>query len=166
MGAEPIEDGDPGARCEERHDVAGADDGVEPVADPPGREVELGQIADQPTRAGMVVFGRGDEERIDVDPDHVVADLGQRRAHPSGAAPGVEDAGASRHHGVDEAGFAGQVVTGGDHGAEPFHVPTRVSGVLAGDLDPAAWFDVVRSRFAHGLASVERPEARERVESR
>ena len=58
-----------------------------------------------------------------------------------------------------------QVVTGGDHGAEPFHVPTRVCGFLAGDLDPAVWFDVVRSRFAHGLASVERPEARERIES-
>ena len=69
------------------------------------------------------------------------------------------------HRALAEQHLEAGVVQRGDHGAEPFHVPTRVSGLLAGDLDPAAWFDVVRSRFADGLASVERPEARERVES-
>jgi len=61
-------------RREERHHVSGADDGIEAFRDAASRQVELRQVLDDPARAGMI-FNRGlDEDRIDVDADHVVSE--------------------------------------------------------------------------------------------
>jgi hypothetical protein len=102
----------------------------------------------------MVFFGGLDEDRVDVDADDVVSDLGEVPAHASRTTPGVEDAGPARRHRVDEPSLADQVVTlareipqwtfaaemkaraAGEESPESpgaFDLPARVVGIL-GDL--------------------------------
>lgn len=135
--SESREDWSSGVGVEECEDVAGANDDVESVGDAGGGEVEFGEVVDEPGHVGMVVLCGGDEDRVDVDSHDVVAECGESCAGASGAAAGIEDACVAWCHGVDEAGFAVEVVAGGGHGAEPFDVPVGVSGVLFGEGDPS-----------------------------
>ena len=135
--SEAREDWSSGVGVEEREDVAGAHDDVEPVGDAGCGKIEFGEIGDEPGDAGVVVLCGGDEDRVDVDSDDVVTECGESCADASGAAAGVEDACVAGCHGVDEAGFAVEVVAGGGHGAESFDVPVGVAGVLFGEGDPS-----------------------------
>src|SRR5699024_5494422 len=62
----------------------------------------------------------------------------QGAADAAGSAACVEDAGAAREHGVDEAGLAVDVLAVAGHGAEALDVPGGVVGVGLDDLLPAA----------------------------
>ncbi len=68
------------------------------------------------------------------------------RSDAARAAAGVEDARTPRHQGIDEAGLAGEVVTGGGHRPEPLDVPRRMVRLLLDHLDPATLRD-------HGFSS-------------
>ena len=145
VGPQPGQHRHPGARRQKRHHVAGRHDDVEGFTDAPGRQVELGEIADKPTRSGMVLFCRRDERGVDIDPDHPVTGRGQISAHAAGTAPGIEDVRPAWRHRVDEAGLAAQVVTGPRHGPETLDVPRRMPRVGRHLLHPQA-------RFDHGLS--------------
>lgn len=106
---------DPGAGRKKGHDVAGGQDGVERFGDAAGGQVEVRQVTDQPLWAGMVSFGGLDEHRVDVDADNLMAHRRQIPAQPAGATSGVKDPRSARHHGVDEAGFADQILTSACH---------------------------------------------------
>jgi hypothetical protein len=59
----------------------------------PRGQVEIGEVADEPARPGLVLLGCLDEQRVDVDTDHVVTGRDQIPAQPAGVAAGIEDAG-------------------------------------------------------------------------
>src|SRR5690242_8870006 len=61
-----------GARGKKRHDMAGGQNHVERLGDAPGRQVELGEVSDEPARTGMILLGRLDKHRVNVDTDRVV----------------------------------------------------------------------------------------------
>src|SRR5450756_901200 len=77
MVPQVLEDGDTGARREEPQDVARGEDEVERFGDAQSRQVEQGEVTDQPGGVGEVRRGVGDEGGIDVDTDHGVAGPGQ-----------------------------------------------------------------------------------------
>ena len=82
-----------GAGGEEHHHVAGEHDRVERLGLALRRQIEFAQIGDQPPRPRMIDLGRGDQFRVGIDADHVMADRVQIRTDPTRAAPGVEDPG-------------------------------------------------------------------------
>ena len=133
-----------GAGSQEGHHVAGTDDGIEPLADAViTRQVEFGQIADQPHRTGVIGLRGRDQLGVDIDPHDVVTLLEQVPADAAGAASGVEYPGAATDHRVDHAGLAHEVGSFGGHGSEPFDVPLGVIRVRFGDLHPLALVDHV-----------------------
>ncbi len=78
VGPQPAQHPPPGAGGQKRHNVAGRDDDVERFGDAAGWQVEFGEVADHPARAGIVLFGRRDQRQVDIDADHVVTDGGAR----------------------------------------------------------------------------------------
>ena len=86
----------------------------------------------------MILLGSGDQNRIDVDTDHVVADGRKERAHPAGATTSVENPTVPRRHRVDESRLSGKIVAGLSHRPETLDVPGGVPRVGVGDLDPPA----------------------------
>ena len=71
----------------------------------------------------MILLGCRDEHRVNIHADHPVTGAGQEAAQPAGPAAGIEDVGTTGHHRVDEARFAGQILTGACHGTKPFDIP-------------------------------------------
>ena len=138
MRPQPGQHLSPGAGGQEGHDVAGRDDEVERVTDPPRRQVEFGEVADQPPRPGVVLLGGGDQGRVDVDADHPVAGGSEVAAHPARAAARVEDVRAAWCHRVHQAGLPRQILTGAGHRPEALDVPVRVVGISRDLLHPDA----------------------------
>ena len=126
VGGHPAQHVGLGLRGHERQDVAGEHRPVEGLGLTPRRQVEVGEVAHQPARAGVIGLGRGHQHRVDVDPDHLVAQGVQLRTDAAGPAPGVEQPGAGRYQRVHQAGLAHQVGPVGGHGAEPLDVPLGV----------------------------------------
>jgi hypothetical protein len=87
-------------RSNEGHHVSRQNRAGEWLDDAMSGEVELGQVGDQPLRAGMILSGGGDQLRISVDPDDLVASLMEQGTDPTGAAAGIEDARPWREHGI------------------------------------------------------------------
>jgi hypothetical protein len=133
---ETAQDGLEGARLDERHDVAGDQDQVEPRA-----EVEVaepGEVGDPPVQAGRLLAGHRDHRGVDVDTHDVVPPLGQTYGDPPGATPGVEHPRRCREQPLDEAGLPVHVATGCRDPAESLGVPAGVvvAGAGAGDVLP------------------------------
>ena len=122
-----------GAGRQGHHDVPRADDGVERLADPAGRQVEFGQIPHQPGRPGMIRLGGGDERGIDIHADDGVSGVVQVGSDAAGTAAGVEDSGSPGDHRIDQSGLAAQIGALGGHGPEAFDVPLAVTGFGVGD---------------------------------
>src|SRR6187431_383696 len=80
----------------------------------------------------MIGFGRGDQFRVGIDADHVMADRVQVGADATRTAPRVEDPGVATDHRIDEPALAGQIGTVGLHGAEPLDVPLAVPVLRVG----------------------------------
>jgi hypothetical protein len=74
-------------------------------------EVEFGEVAHQPPRAGMVGLSGLDELRVDIDADDGVPSCGQFSPDPTGPAAGIENACSTREHGIDQPRLAGEVYT-------------------------------------------------------
>jgi hypothetical protein len=104
-----------GTRGKKCHNVARRQNYVKRFGDAARTQVELGEVAEEPARTGMVPLGRLDEHWVNVDTDHVVTDRSQISTQPSGATPGVEDAGSARRHRIDEACLADDILTGPRH---------------------------------------------------
>ncbi len=80
-----------GVRSEEGHDVASENRGIEQLRLSHGHEVEFGEVSNQPRGPRMVLLGRGDQLRVDIDAnDHVSADR-ELRCDPSRPATCIED---------------------------------------------------------------------------
>ena len=92
MCGDAFKHGAPGAWREVRHHVAGAYRGVERLPLTLGCQVKLGEVGNQPARAGMVGPSRLDQLRVGVDTNHHVASGGQFRANSSWAATGIQHA--------------------------------------------------------------------------
>src|SRR6478735_5871598 len=90
------------ARCEERHHVPGTDDGIEALRNSASRQVKLGQVLDDPTRAGMILYGGLNEDRIDIDADHVVPEAGQFSGDATRATARIKDARPTPDHRVNK----------------------------------------------------------------
>ena len=101
MGSKTGQDGPPGGRVEEGQHVADADDDVEALGDAGARQVELGQIGDEPGQAGVIMLGGIDQHRVDVHADDLVTGVGQLGSDATRAAPGVEHSRGTRRHGID-----------------------------------------------------------------
>ncbi len=121
-----------GAGGEEHHHVAGEHDRVERLGLTLRRQIEFAQIGDQPPRPRMIDLGGGDQFRVGIDADHVMADRVQVRADATGTATGVEDPGVATDHRIDEPALAGQIGTVGLHRAEPLDVPLAVPVLRVG----------------------------------
>jgi len=80
-----------GRRREERHHVARAHDDLEGLGDARCRQVQLGQVAGEPSSRRIQLGRLGDQYRIHIHADHVVAQRGQVPPDPALAAAGVED---------------------------------------------------------------------------
>ena len=63
---------------------------IEPVLDARRGEVEFGEVCYQPGRAGVVVFGSGDQHRVDVDAHDLVAGVCEMATDPARPTAGVE----------------------------------------------------------------------------
>jgi len=89
----------------------------------------------------VVVLGRLDEHRVDVDADDSVASRVEVAANPTGTAPGVEDSRAPIEHRVDGAGLTDDVDAVGGQTSEPLDVPRRVARI-DGEFLRAEGFEV------------------------
>ena len=76
---------------------------------PCARQVEVGQVADEPARPGVVLLCGGDQHRVDVHADDLVTDVVQVSADPARPAAGVEHPRAAREHRVDQPGLPDEV---------------------------------------------------------
>src|SRR5699024_6380497 len=140
MAGHPGEHLPPGTRREEGSHIAGAQDCVEPFGDTARGQVEFGEVAHEPGGPGVVLFGGGDELRITIDPDDLMAGLSKVAAVPAGSTTGIQYPGTSWDEGVDQPGFAHQIRAGSGHIAETLHIPRGVFGALPGHQGPLVGF--------------------------
>lgn len=123
MGGKAFQHIDFGLGGEKGHDIARTHDQIEGLRDTSGTEIEFGEIADEPCRAGVIVFGRLDQRWIDIDADNDVATAMEFAAHSTRPTARIENAGTSGHHGVDQACFSGKIRALCGHRAKPFDIP-------------------------------------------
>lgn len=136
MQSQALEDGPPLPAGEERQDVARTDDEIEtdPLTPGPvgvGAQIELGQVPRLPPDVRMVRAGHLDQVGVDVHPDDLVAGASEVAADPTCPAARVEYPGLARSHGIDEPGFADDVVPRRLHAAPTIGVPLGVIRVVA-----------------------------------
>ena len=125
-----------GVGIEKFHHVARTHHDIEAGLDTEGGEVQFRQVGHQPGRAGMVEFGGGDQDGIEVDADHLVAELGEMSADAAGAAASVEYPCVPTDQCVDQPSLTVQVGAFGGHPAKPLDVPLGMSRTLLQLLDP------------------------------
>ena len=133
MGRNPSEHLRLGPRRHEGQDVSGKNGGIERLRNASGRQIELGQIGDDPARSPVVLSGRGDQVRVRVDPDDSVTSRVQDSTNAPGTAAGVQDARARRGHRIEQPSLPAEVDTVGGHSSEPFDVPLGVTVIGVGD---------------------------------
>jgi len=134
------------ARCKKRHHVASAHNHVERLTDPARWKVELGKIADEPSRPGMILPRRCDQFRIAIDADNVMSKVKQDRTHAAGTAASIQDARATPNHCIDAPRLAAEIEPLCGKITKFLDVSLRVLRILFDNSRPLAAFSHEENR--------------------
>ncbi len=97
-----------------------------------GGQIQLSKIAHTPARAGMILLGSLDKQRIRIDAHDEVAAVKEVSANAARSTSGVENTRSGRDHRIEQASLSAEVSTLGSHRPEPLDIPLRVVVVGVG----------------------------------
>ena len=138
MPGETGEDVAAGGWRNKGHHIARTNDDVEASRHPSGRQIKVGEVADEPGRARMIVLGSVDEDRVHIDADDLMTDVVEVAAHPARTAAGVENTTTAGQHRIDQPRLSDDVLAAGRHRAKPLDITGGVRRIGLDDLLPLA----------------------------
>lgn len=112
---------------DERHHVSGDHGRVKQFGVTFGRQIQSGQVTNEPYRAWVVLNGGGNEFRIDIDSDYLVAAPMELCSNPPRTTSGIKNSRRGGNDRVHKPRLSGQVDAVARHLSKSFDVPLRMA---------------------------------------